>query len=201
MPRSTCCRSTTGAGSQAARHALLADLFGRATAAEADFLGRLFMGEMRTGALAGVVTDAIAAASGVKLAAVRRAAMLAGDLAVVAGLALTQGSEAAVEPSASCRCDRSSRCWPRPASRSAAALDEVGPAPASSGSSTAPASRSTGRATTVRIYTRNLNDVTDRLPEVVETVLGIRRRFVRARRRGARLHGARASRPRRSRTR
>lgn len=157
---------TTGPGSQSARQALLADLFGRATAAEADLLGRLFLGEMRTGALAGVVTDAIATASKVKLATVRRAAMLAGDLGVVARLALTEGDDAVagvgLEP-----------------------LRPVQPMLASTSESVAAAVAEVGEASIewkldgariqvhrtgmeVRVYTRNLNDVTSRLPEVVD---------------------------------
>ncbi|HAS09497.1 MAG TPA: ATP-dependent DNA ligase, partial [Acidimicrobiaceae bacterium] len=83
--------STTGPGSQGARRTQLVALFSRATAPEADFLARLFVGDMRTGALAGVVTDAVAAASGIPAPTVRRAVMLAGDLGAVARIALTEG--------------------------------------------------------------------------------------------------------------
>ena len=55
-------------------------LFARATAAEQDFLVRLLVGELRQGALEGVMLDAIAAAAGVPAADVRRAAMVAGSL-------------------------------------------------------------------------------------------------------------------------
>ena len=161
-------QATTGPGSQGRRHEMLDALFARATGAEADFLGRLFVGEMRTGALAGVVTDAVAAASGVKLAVVRRAAMLAGDLATVARLALTEGSEAVeavgLEPLRP--------VLPMLASTSesvAAAIDEVGEASVEwkLDGARIQVHRSGDAA---RIYTRNLNDVTDRLPEVVEVV-------------------------------
>ncbi len=159
---------TTGPGSQAARRALLADLFGRATPSEADLLARLFVGEIRTGALAGVMTDAVASASGVALPAVRRAVMLAGDLGAVARLALVDGAEAVaavgLEP-----------------------LRPVQPMLASTSESVADALAEVGEASVewkldgariqvhrsgadVRIFTRNLNDVTDRLPEVVEVV-------------------------------
>jgi DNA ligase 1 len=162
--------ATTGAGSQAARRRLLDELFGRATAAEADLLGRLFVGEMRTGALAGVVTDAVAAAAGIPAASVRRAVMLAGDLGSVARLALVEGV-AAVEA-----------VGLRP-------LRAVQPMLASTSESVAEAIASVGEASVewkldgariqvhrhggeVRIYTRNLNDVTSRLPEVAEAALG-----------------------------
>jgi DNA ligase 1 len=159
---------TTGPGSQAARRSQLVALFSRATAPEADFLGRLFVGEMRTGALAGVVTDAVAAASSIPAATVRRAVMLAGDLGVVARIALTDGREAVeavgLEPLRAVQ--------PMLASTSgsvAAALDEVGEA--SIEWKLDGARIQVHRAgDDVRIYTRNLNDVTERLPEVVEVV-------------------------------
>src|SRR4029077_651198 len=84
-------QKTTGAGSAAGRRRILDDLFGRATAAEADFLRRLLLGELRQGALEGVMADAIAAAAGVAPAKVRRAAMLSGDLGHVADVALDEG--------------------------------------------------------------------------------------------------------------
>src|SRR5204862_189427 len=84
----------TAGGSAAARRRIVDDLFGRATADEADFLRRLLIGDLRQGALEGVMTDAIAKASRVPVAAVRRAAMLAGDLCRVAADALHGGEEA-----------------------------------------------------------------------------------------------------------
>ena len=84
--------AASGAGSAAVRREELAALFARATAEEQRFLAMLAGGELRQGALAGIVTDAVAAAAGVDAAAVRRAAMLAGDLPAVAEAALTQGA-------------------------------------------------------------------------------------------------------------
>jgi ATP-dependent DNA ligase I len=84
--------SLSGPGSSVARRAELASLFERATAEEARFLAMLAGGELRQGALAGIVSDAVAAAAEVEPAAVRRAAMLAGDLQAVAQAALTQGA-------------------------------------------------------------------------------------------------------------
>ncbi len=157
--------ATTGPGSQAGRRAQLVELFSRATAAEADFLGRLFVGEMRTGALEGVVTDAIAVASGVRLADVRRAVMLAGDLGTVARAALVGGTDAVcavgLEPLRPVQ--------PMLASTSesvGAAIEEVGAA--SVEWKLDGARIQVHRAgQDVRIFTRNLNDVTARLPEVV----------------------------------
>jgi DNA ligase-1 len=67
-------------------------LFGRATAPEQRFLAQLAGSELRQGALAGIVTDAVAAAAGVEASAVRRAAMLAGDLPAVAQAAMLEGA-------------------------------------------------------------------------------------------------------------
>jgi DNA ligase-1 len=80
-----------GPGSQAVRGDELRSLLGRATAPEQDLLRRLLVGELRHGALEGLVTDAVAKATAVPLATVRRAAMLAGDLPAVATVALTEG--------------------------------------------------------------------------------------------------------------
>jgi DNA ligase-1 len=157
--------ATTGAGSQGERRRQLVELFGRATEAEADLLVRLFVGDMRTGALAGVVTDAVAAAAEIPVTLVRRAAMLAGDLAVVARTALVDGTEAV-------------------AAIGLQPLRAVQPMLASTSGSVADAIAEVGEASVewkldgariqvhrldgeVRIYTRNLNDVTARLPEVV----------------------------------
>ena len=83
--------STTGSGSTAQRKRLLHDLLSRATAPEQDFLMRLLFGELRQGALEGLMQEAIARAAGVALAEVRRAAMVAGGLAPVAAAALSEG--------------------------------------------------------------------------------------------------------------
>ena len=80
-----------GTGSQAARQGLLADLMSQATAAEQDFLAGLVTGETRQGALEGVLLPAIAQAFAVPLDAVRRAAMLAGSIPVVAVAAAAGG--------------------------------------------------------------------------------------------------------------
>jgi DNA ligase 1 len=159
---------TTGPGSAGARLAVLADLFGRATADEADFLRRLLVGDLRQGALEGVMADAVGKAAGVPLPTVRRAAMLAGDLPEVALVARTGG---------------------------AAALDEIGltllrpvqPMLAAGSPDVAAALEACGESSVewkldgariqvhrvgadVRIFTRSLNDVTARLPVVADLV-------------------------------
>jgi DNA ligase-1 len=80
-----------GPGSATARKAQLGALFTRATAPEQTFLARLAVGELRQGALDGLVVEAIAKAAGRAPADVRRAYMLAGELGVVAATALEGG--------------------------------------------------------------------------------------------------------------
>jgi DNA ligase-1 len=160
--------ATTGTGSGAARTALLTDLFTRATADEADFLRRLLVGELRQGALAGVMADAVAKATGTTVAAVRRAAMFAGDLATAAVAALTGGA-AALEGFAL-----------RP-------LHPVQPMLAAASPSAADAVALFDQASVewkldgirlqvhrdgseVRCFTRNLNDITEQLPRLVDVV-------------------------------
>lgn len=156
---------TAGAGSVAARAELLGDLFTRATAPEAEFVRRLLTGELRQGALAGLMADAVARAAGVPVDAVRRAAMLTGDLGRAAVLALHDGVEALgavrlqvlhpIEPML------------------AAAATDVRDALARTGPASVEWKLDGVRVQVhrqgdeVRIYTRNLNDITHRLPGVV----------------------------------
>ncbi|GAA1963517.1 ATP-dependent DNA ligase [Amycolatopsis minnesotensis] len=86
--------SAAGSGSAKQRAATLTALFGRATEREQHFLFRLITGELRQGALEGVMLDGIAAAAEVPSEAVRRAFMLSGRLAVTASAALTGGEPA-----------------------------------------------------------------------------------------------------------
>jgi DNA ligase-1 len=83
----------TGAGSAAERRRTLSDLLDRATAAEAAFVRRLFTGELRQGASAGLMADAVAAAAGVPAPLVRRALMLCGDLTRTAEIAIAGGED------------------------------------------------------------------------------------------------------------
>ena len=80
--------AATGPGSAGVRGRVLAQLFARATDPEATFVFRLFTGEMRQGALEGVMAEAVAKAAGVPAAVVRRALMLSGDLGTAARVAL-----------------------------------------------------------------------------------------------------------------
>src|SRR4051795_4584681 len=84
----------SGSGSQQARAAATAELFGRATAEEQPWLRGIVTGEVRQGALDSLVQEGLAAAGSVSLAAVRRAAMMAGSTVAVAAAALTGGEQA-----------------------------------------------------------------------------------------------------------
>ena len=160
-----------GAGVQTARRDLLGDLFGRATRPEQGLLWKVFSGELRQGALDGVMVEAIARAASVPVAAVRRAHMFAGDLGVAARAALT-GGEAAL---------RAVRIEPGRAVQPMLAAPAAGVAEALA--ATGPSSvewkldgariQAHRRAGDVRLYTRNLNDVTDRLGAIVGVVAGL----------------------------
>ena len=82
-----------GSGVDAARRALLADLFARATAPEQRLLSAVLGGELRQGALDGVMVDAVAKAAGVPMASVRRAHMFSGELGAGRAAALRGGEE------------------------------------------------------------------------------------------------------------
>ncbi|MBN6034574.1 ATP-dependent DNA ligase [Amycolatopsis sp. 195334CR] len=84
----------TGSGSGKPRTEALHELFGRATEDEQQFLVRLVTGELRQGALEGVMVDAVAAAAEVPLEVVRRAFMLSGRLPATAVAAMNGGSAA-----------------------------------------------------------------------------------------------------------
>ena len=84
--------ATTGHGSSGDRVRQLRDLFARATRDEQDFLIRLLFGELRQGALEGVLLEAVARAGNASPAAVRRAVMMAGELAPVARALLIEGA-------------------------------------------------------------------------------------------------------------
>ncbi len=84
----------SGKGSAAARKALVSELFGRATETEQQFLYGLLSGELRQGALEGVMTEAVARAASVPVTEVRRATMMRGSLGAVAAAAMAGGRDA-----------------------------------------------------------------------------------------------------------
>ena len=160
-----------GRGSQALRRDELDGLFRRATEDEQRFLAALLHGELRQGALEGVMVEAVARAAELPAAEVRRAAMLAGDLAPVAAAALAEGSAGL----ARFRLTLFRPVQPMLA-RTAADLDEaLGQLGAAAVEWKLDGARlQVHRAgDEVRAYTRNLADVTERVPEVVEAVLAL----------------------------
>jgi DNA ligase-1 len=160
-----------GAGSQGARRAALAGLLARATAGEQAFLRALIAGEVRQGALASAVADAVALAAEVPQTTVRRALMLRGDLGAVAATALTDG-EAGL---AAFRLQVGRPLQPMLAQSApdvAAALAKTGPAAVEAKLDGARIQVHRD-GTDVAVFTRTLDDVTGRLPEVVEAALAL----------------------------
>ena len=160
----------SGLGSTAARAALLADLWSRATADEQRLLAGLVSGELRQGASSGLLTDAVARAADLPLPLVRRAFTLCGSLAEVAQAALTgrsledfglvvgRGLAPMLAATATDLTEALSRMtmpvavdWK---------LDGVRVQAHRSGPD-------------VRVLSRTLDDLTGRMPEVVEAVLAL----------------------------
>lgn len=165
-------KELAGPGSQARRAESLAALFGAATAEEQQFLRRLLAGELRQGALAGVMVDAVAKAAAIPVAAVRRAAMLAGDLSVVAAAALSEG-EAALARFALQVGRPVGPMLAQTATSVDDALDKLGGTALFESKLDGARVQVHRAGDTVTIYTRSLDDVTARLPEVVAATLAL----------------------------
>lgn len=161
---------TSGPGSTARRKELIDGLLERATADEQRFLFGLIGGEIRQGALEGIMVDAVAAAADVPVELVRRATMLTGRVWEAAGLAITGGAEALesvgltlfrpVKPMLAQTADDLSEAVGRVGDAAVEwKLDGI----------RIQVHRQGDR---VEVYTRNLNRVTERLPEVVDLVRG-----------------------------
>jgi DNA ligase-1 len=160
-----------GAGSSKDRARLMRELLARATAEEQDFLLRAVLGELRQGALEGLMIEAVALASKLSVSEIRRALMVQGDLTTVARVALTEG--------------------PPGLGRLAIQLFRpVKPMLAQTARDTADALARLGPMALeykldgariqvhklereVRVFTRSLNDVTAAVPEIVEAVRGL----------------------------
>ena len=164
----TAVAAATGPGSAAVRREMLAALMARATEAEASFLRALLTGQLRQGALVAVMGEAIARAAGVSTTVTRRALMLSGDLARTAEIAIVDGESGLL-------------------SVGLQVMRPVLPMLASPGASVAEAMAAYGRVSVehkldglrvqihrqggeVRIFSRNLNDLTARLPGIVAAV-------------------------------
>jgi ATP-dependent DNA ligase I len=172
--------AVSGKGSAAARKALVGELLSRATADEQQFLYGLLSGELRQGALEGVMTEAVARAASVPVAEVRRAMMLRGSLGAVAAAAMAGGRDAM----AAFGLDVGRPVRPMLAASApgiAEALAKIG------GGAPVPGSGAVARTVecavewkldgiriqahlaegNVRLFTRTLDEITGRLPEVV----------------------------------
>ncbi|GAA2719149.1 ATP-dependent DNA ligase [Cellulomonas aerilata] len=165
----------SGPGSSAARTALATDLFAAATATEQRLLGGLVSGDLRQGALDALLLDAVAEAAGVPLDAVRRAAMMAGATEPVASAALGAGSpEAALAALAGFTLTVGRPVRPMLA---ASAPDVATAVAGLAGRPVVVDAKLDGirvqvhrDGDDVRVFTRSLDDITARVPELVAVV-------------------------------
>jgi ATP-dependent DNA ligase I len=161
----------TGPGSQGERRAVLEALFARATEAEQRYLRGLLLGELRQGASAGLMAEAVASAAHVPRAELRRALMLRGDLGAVAAAALEGGADAL----RSIRLEVGRPVQPMLASTAEsveAALARVWPA-ALEWKVDGVRIQVHRAGDDVAVFTRSLEDITARVPEVVEAALAL----------------------------
>ena len=165
-----------GPGSQAERRRLLAALFGGANGQERSFLVRLLSGDLRQGALEGVMVEAIAAAADVPSEEIRRAHMLGGSLLAVATAALAPTGKAdalAALRSFSLKVGRPLQPMLASSAESvAAALERVCPA-AVEWKIDGIRVQVHKDGTDVVVFTRTLDDVTSRVPEVTAAVASL----------------------------
>ena len=167
----TALKAVKGSNSAAQRRRLLGDLMVRATTAEQQFLFALGVGEVRQGALEGVMAEAVAKAANLPADRVRRAAMLAGDLGSVAEAVLAEGEAGLAHWSLQLF---------RPVQPMLAdsapnvqeALQEFGDGVAAALEWKLDGARIQvhKQGDRIAIYTRSLNDVTPAVPEVTEAV-------------------------------
>jgi DNA ligase 1 len=157
---------TIGAGSSAERLRLLAELLARATAGEQDFLLRATLGELRQGALAGLMVEAVAHAADIPADEVRRGLTVSGDLGAVARLALAEG-RAGLRRLAIQLFRPLKPMLAQTALDVADALSQLGMA-AFEYKLDGARIQVHKRGREVRVFSRQLNLVTDAVPEIVE---------------------------------
>ncbi len=162
-----------GAGSAARRRELLAGLFAAATGAEQRFLRGLLTGDVRQGALAGVMAEAVARAAELDPTAVRRALLLSGDLREVAAAALSGGAAAL----AGFHLSVGRPVAPMLAQTAATVADAVAATVTEPGGQVAVDDKLDGiriqvhrAGDDVSVFTRSLDDITARVPEIVTAV-------------------------------
>ena len=160
--------TTQGRGSEQRKRELLHSLFIRATQPEQQFLTGLLLGELRQGALEGVMLDALAKAAGVDAQSLRRAVMMAGDMAKVARSALESGPAGIAQYDV--RLFRPVQpMLAQTAEDVGAALGDLGQAALEFkfDGARVQVHRSGGE---VLVFSRSLNNVTAAVPEIVEAV-------------------------------
>ncbi|MFE0406185.1 ATP-dependent DNA ligase [Streptomyces nigra] len=175
--RLTALGKVSGAGSQAERTRLVGELMGAATEEEQRFLLGLITGEVRQGALDAVAVEGLAQATGAPPADVRRAVMLAGSLQSVAQALLADGPEAL----ARFRLTVGRPVLPMLAHTASTVSEAVGKLGECAVEEKLDGIRVQLHrdGDTVRAYTRTLDDITDRLPEVVAAARELRgERFI-----------------------
>ena len=160
--------SISGAGSSGQRTELLRALYRKATEAEQDFIGRLLVGELRHGSLEGIMIEAVAKATELPAADVRRALMLSADLGLVARTLMSDGAAGL---------ERFQVEVLRPVRPMLArTADDVEDALATLETAALEVKLDGARSQVhksgddVRVYTRRLNDVSHACPEVVESI-------------------------------
>ncbi len=161
-------QSVSGAGSSRQRIELLREMYCRATSAEQRFIGRLLVGEVRHGSLEGIMIEAVAKATEIPAADVRRALMLSADLGLVAQTLIADGAAGLGQFDVQLL---------RPLQPMLAqTADDVDNALATLGTAAVEVKLDGARIQVhksgddVRVYTRRLNDVSHACPEVVESV-------------------------------
>jgi DNA ligase 1 len=170
--RLTGIKAVSGPGSQAARKDLVAALFAALTSQEQAFLTRLLAGELRQGALDGVMIEAVAKSSGAPSADVRRALTLRGWLPAVGAAALAGG----VEALRAFRLEVGRPVAPMLAGSApdvAAALQKAGVPAALEWKLDGVRVQAHRSGDDVRVFTRTLDDITAQVPELSEAVLGL----------------------------
>jgi DNA ligase-1 len=168
---------STGSGSAEHRRRLLGHLLSKATESEQRFLVRLVLGELRQGALEGLMVEAVAAAAGVASSEIRRALMLSGDLAAVARTMLSDGRPGLGQFALNLL-QPIHPMLAQPAADVDDALQKLGGTAAFEHKMDGARIQVHKLGEDVRIFTRALNDVTSSVPEIVETVRALPSRAI-----------------------
>jgi DNA ligase-1 len=161
----------SGTGVGARRSAELTSLLGAATADEGRFLVRLLGGELRQGALEGLMIEAVAAAGEVPADAVRRAFMLSGRLPTTAEAALTSPDPVAALGAIGLEVMRPVRpMLASPGDSLEATLADLGTEIVVEHKLDGARIQVHRRGDEVRVWSRTLHEITDSVPEIVALV-------------------------------